>query len=722
MAFTDGGTVISGCGTVAVNTTTGKATCSFTYNAAGGHSIIGTYSGDANFNGSTSSPALMQVVNGANTTTGLMSGTNPSLVGQSVTFTATVTVTAPGSGSPTGTVSFASNGTTIPGCSARPVSSGTATCTTSFASATTFSITATYSGDANFNTSTTSSALSQVVNKAGTTTTLASSANPSVVGQDVTYTATIHVTAPGGGSPTGTVDFTDNGTTIAGCGSQAVSAVTETATCDPAYAATGSHPIVASYSGDTNYNSSASSPALNQVVNKAATSTALQSSSNPSSVGQDVTYTATISVTAPGAGSPSGTVAFMDNGTPITGCTAQAVSTVTETATCDPIYGAVGNHPIVATYSGDANFTTSMSTTLTQVVGAVATATTVSVAPTSVASGDQVTYSATVTSGTGTPGGTVTFTIGNAMMCVAALSAGSGSCMSTAAPVGSDTVTGTYSGDATHTASAGMTQLTVTGACRVLPGSGYWMVGKDGGVFAFGGAPYLGSLPALGVHVENIVAIAPTADDCGYWLLGKDGGIFAFGDAPYLGSLPALGVHVENIVGFAPTPDGGGYWMAGADGGMFAFGDARYHGSLPGVGVHTENIVGMAAADAGGYWLVGMDGGVFAFGDAPYRGSLPGMGIHLENIVGLATPDAGGYWLTGADGSVFSFGDAAFHGSLPGIPVHVENVVGMASRNAGGYWLAGADGGVFNFGGAVFDGSVPGAGVAVQNVVAIAGD
>jgi hypothetical protein len=44
-----------------------------------------------------------------------------------------------------------------------------------------------------------------------------------------------------------------------------------------------------------------------------------------------------------------------------------------------------------------------------------------------------------------------------------------------------------------------------------------------------------------------------TSDDQGYWLIGGDGGIFAFGDAPFVGSLPGLGIHITDIVGAVPT-------------------------------------------------------------------------------------------------------------------------------------------------------------------------
>ncbi|HEY6472700.1 MAG TPA: IPT/TIG domain-containing protein [Acidimicrobiales bacterium] len=124
--------------------------------------------------------------------------------------------------------------------------------------------------------------------------------------------------------------------------------------------------------------------------------------------------------------------------------------------------------------------------------------------------------------------------------------------------------------------------------------SGYTLVGSDGGTFALGTAPFLGSLPADGVHVANIVGIAPTPSGSGNWLVGSDGGVFAFGSAAFYGSLPAEGVHVKNIVGIAPAPGGNGYWLVGSDGGIFAFGSATYQGSLPGDGVHASNIVGIA--------------------------------------------------------------------------------------------------------------------------------
>ncbi len=69
-----------------------------------------------------------------------------------------------------------------------------------------------------------------------------------------------------------------------------------------------------------------------------------------------------------------------------------------------------------------------------------------------------------------------------------------------------------------------------------------------------GDAAYFGSLPASGVAPAlPVIGIGHTADLGGYWLIGADGGIFAYGDAGFVGSLPGLGVSVRNIVGAVPT-------------------------------------------------------------------------------------------------------------------------------------------------------------------------
>jgi len=264
---------------------------------------------------------------------------------------------------------------------------------------------------------------------------------------------------------------------------------------------------------------------------------------------------------------------------------------------------------------------------------------------------------------------------------------------------------------------------------QVASTSGYDLAGSDGGVFVFPtgqSAGFFGSLPGLGVHVNDVVGIVPTNNFSGYNLVGSDGGVFVFPvgqSSGFFGSLPGLGVSVSDVVGIVPTNNYQGYNLVGSDGGVFVSPVGQtsgFFGSLPGKGVHVNDIVGIVAnPGGGGYFLVGRDGGVFTFGSAPFFGSLPGIGVHVDNIVGIAaSPDGGGYYVVGSDGSVYGFGDATSFGSLPALGVKVSNVVAIVPTPDGkGYWLIGSDGGVFAFGDATSQGSLPGLGVAVTNVI-----
>ena len=284
------------------------------------------------------------------------------MTGQTVTYTATVSVSAPGSGSPTGFVEFFDGGTPISACAGttgEPLTGTTATCSVTYAAVGSHTITVKYLGDANFNQSAGSSAITQVVQKASTSTTVASTTgSPSVVGQQVTYTATVSVTAEGGGgTPTGNIEFFDGGTPIAVCAAGTGRPLSGlNATCQVTYSAIGSHTITAQYLGDTNYNASASSASITQVVNQASTTTGLASSANPSVAGQQVTYTATVSVTAPGSGTPTGSVTFKDGASTIS-CATGSVTFNGTTATCKVTY---------ATVTGSARTRSRRSTTATR--------------------------------------------------------------------------------------------------------------------------------------------------------------------------------------------------------------------------------------------------------------------------------------------------------------------------------------------------------------------
>jgi hypothetical protein len=323
---------------------------------------------------------------GAATTTTVASSQNPALAGVSVTFTATVTGTAP-----TGTVNFTDGGVAIAGCGAKALSgagnSRTATCASSALAVGSHNIVASYSGDA-ANAASASTTLVQTINSLGaSTTTLSSSQNPSTLNTNVTFTATVT-----GTGPTGTVNFTDGGSSLAGCGAINLtgSGNSKTAQCSSSALAVGTHSIVASYSGDAGNSASASS-ALSQVVNKLATTTTLASSQNPSTVGASVTFTATVTGSA-----PTGTVNFTNGGSSISGCSAQALSGAgnSRTATCSTSGFSAGTHSVVASYSGDATNNVSTSSTLSQVVNAVGSSLNVALAANGGVASASSTYSA----------------------------------------------------------------------------------------------------------------------------------------------------------------------------------------------------------------------------------------------------------------------------------------------------------------------------------------
>src|SRR5690606_3871764 len=181
------------------------------------------------------------------TTTSVTADPNPSVAGQPVTYTATVSPVPTG-----GTVTFTDGNTIIPGCDALALATdGTATCTTAGLSLGEHSITASYSGHDYYDGS--ADTLTHTVNQIATSLGLTAQPNPSVWGQAVTFTATLAVTSQGATAPSGTVAFTDGGTAIPGCESQPLDPTTRTATCTTAALGTGAHPIGAAYSGDATY-------------------------------------------------------------------------------------------------------------------------------------------------------------------------------------------------------------------------------------------------------------------------------------------------------------------------------------------------------------------------------------------------------------------------------------------------------------------------------------
>jgi uncharacterized repeat protein (TIGR02543 family) len=537
------------------------------------------------------------------------------------------------------------------------------------------------------------------------------------------FTAAVTLFAQWTANPSYAVTFNGNGST-------AGSTATETANVPSALSANGFSRTGYAFSG---WNTAALGTGASYIDGAtypftAAVTLFAQWTANPGGGGSTTSPPAVTSI-SPAFGSTAGGTRVSITGTNFSGATvvkfggATAINIVvvnSTTITAASPAGTAGIIDVTVTTPGGTssinhgdNFTYVSAVPITLIQGSPISAT--------VADGGGYSGQRAVTNGTGTVSYTETISVDSTYVVVT--STGAISAAISLSP-------GTYSVSGNDSDTNGDTgtwifALTVTVATPGAPAGttgDYDLVGSDGGVFVFGqsGTGFYGSLPGIGVHVNDIVGMVTTADNKGYYLVGSDGGVFAFGDATFYGSLPGIGVHVNDIVGMVTTADNKGYYLVGSDGGVFAFGDATFDGSLPGIGVHVNDIVGIAlTANDGGYFLVGKDGGVFAFGDAPFEGSLPGLGTHVNNIVGFAaTTNDQGYWIVGSGGHVYAFGDAPFEGSLPGMGIKVNNIISMVPSSDGkGYLLIGADGGVFAFGDATFDGSLPGIGIHVINIV-----
>ncbi|MBQ0984210.1 Ig-like domain repeat protein [Streptomyces sp. F63] len=445
--------LIDGTTTLTATLTSGTATTTINTLTPGPHTITATYNGDTGFNASTATDTHQ--VNPANTTTTVTSNPDPSVYGQPIVFTAQVLPASPGAGIPTGTVTFAISGGG--GTFTRTVDeTGHATLTVPVLPTGNYTVTATYSGDTGFNTSTGTD--THTVNAADTATSVTGTPNPSFFGEQVTFIAVVQSLLPGSGTPTGDVVFTIGG---GGGGSFTVTLDSDgIAQLTLSTLEVGPHTVTADYESDSgNFNDSTGS--TTQIVDLSPTTTTVTSAPDPSIFGEPVTLTATVAATVPGAGTPTGTVTFVIDGT--TSVTQPLVSGV---ATFTTSSLAIGPHTVQASYNGDAQFATSSGAD-THTVDRAPTTTVSASSPNPSLPGRLVTFTATVTPvppGTGTPTGTVTFVIdgGGGGTFTAPLIGGVATTTNRGLTLGPHTVTTTYSGDADFQPSTGSHVHTVS--------------------------------------------------------------------------------------------------------------------------------------------------------------------------------------------------------------------------------------------------------------------
>jgi hypothetical protein len=299
---------------------------------------------------------------------------------------------------------------------------------------------ATYSGDGSFPPAV-SVKIYVLVDKDSVTLTLASTPNPSLVNQTVTFTITSN--SPDSTHP-GPITLTDNGDPLT---TLTPDPTTGSVTFATSALTVGSHVIVAAYAGDATHLPARQS-LTQQVLSAYPTNTALNSSLNPALVKESVTFTATVTPGDPAYGTPTGSVAFSDNGATVT-----TVPLVSGIATWTTSTLTIGNHIITATYVPTTDYAVS-SASITQVINGLPDTSQLGAAPNPALALAPVTLTAIVTAAGGSPTGSVNFLDGAQVIGTAPLNpAGVAVFQATFATSGVHTLTATYNGDATFATS-----------------------------------------------------------------------------------------------------------------------------------------------------------------------------------------------------------------------------------------------------------------------------
>jgi hypothetical protein len=412
VTFYDGTTSL-GTGTISGSGSTYTATFTTTLTPGKTHSLTAKYPGDNNFAMSTST-AQNAAGGTLASVTGLSSSTFTSSYGANVTFTATVTAdpSVTTSLSPTGKVNFYANGVLL---GTQTLASGVANFSTTTLPVGLQSITATYVGDGNFATSTSTAYNGVTVSAAtGTLTATIAPSTGAPYGSVAVLTATL--TLANGGTPGGTITATVPGagggtyigTLVGNAGGSATATININVPPPGTYTIAVACPAA---TGTANFTCTPTTVSLTAI--KGQTTTTVSFSPSAPYAGQSTTLNAVIANAGAGTGSYvfTGSVTFYDNGAPIaTGAVTGNQASATVTFKANTI------HSITATYSGDANWVGSTSTAVPLSPIASPTTTTLSSNFTTALVGASLILTATVTSSNDTngiltviPTGTVTF-------------------------------------------------------------------------------------------------------------------------------------------------------------------------------------------------------------------------------------------------------------------------------------------------------------------------
>ena len=377
------------------------------------HSFYAVYSGDANFKTSTSAAvATAASTSTATTTTVVTAATSSVATGGSDLLTATITPSSVvNSTAPTGTISF-SSATQGVLCAAVTISANVATCAATLTTVGTQSISATYSGDANY-TGSTSAAAAVTVGPTAAMTLIVTPSTNVMYGSSVVLSTNVAATTTGG-DPAGTITYTLVGTSTVAYTANLTGTSTTGASASVTIPAPipGTYVVTATCLG-TNFTCTTLSQTASLVTIKGNTITTVTASPSAPQAGQTTVLTATVApaLTANGAAlAPTGTVTFYINGV----ATVEALTN--GVATFSTVLTATNGSYVTAVYSGDTNWNTSTSSQLIVLIAPAVTTSTVTANETTalytanvVLSDTVLVPATTLTPNPAAPTGTVTF-------------------------------------------------------------------------------------------------------------------------------------------------------------------------------------------------------------------------------------------------------------------------------------------------------------------------
>jgi hypothetical protein len=390
------------------------------------------------------------------TTTSVSAAPDPASFGQTEVLTATVAPVAPGTGAPTGSVSFTGSGGTVLCQADLNVSSpDTASCDYPYTTPTTDSVSASYAGDSTY-------ASSASTTPASVTITQATPSTPTIT----------NLPSAGvfGDGFSATVDTTGDGTT------SVTSSTPDVCTADGlsvSYVGEGPCTLTAQVAAGTDYSGASGNP-QSFTVAQGQTTTILSSPTDRSVSGQSFTVTATVAPVSPSSGTPSGSVTFSFGGagTPPTCSSGSDTVTLSGGAATCTVSGPASQSPLSvnADYSGSTDFAASSASALNQSIDQADTGISLSSSANPDFSGQPVTFSAAITAkapGSGLPSGAADWSItsagGATVPCATTGSSVSGTTLEETCTVGADallasgspyTVAISYLGDTNFTASS----------------------------------------------------------------------------------------------------------------------------------------------------------------------------------------------------------------------------------------------------------------------------